>query len=153
MTSATLKPVQPQRVGTPAACKRVVTDGVVLHGSLTRYVKLRVAYAPGIPGTFSPPSTSKVTARQRSQHALRRVRHARGVMHVGIANPRRRGRPSCHSRRMRNPQFYVSGQRPMLVGAKCYHLAGRCNRVECVIIMLYAGPQRVACVPPSTRCQ
>ena len=29
------------------------------HGPLTRYVKLRVAHAPGMPGTFSPPPTSK----------------------------------------------------------------------------------------------
>ena len=33
-----------------------------IHGPLTRYVNLRVAHAPGIPGTFSPPSTSKETA-------------------------------------------------------------------------------------------
>ena len=33
---------------------------------------------------------------------------ARAVMHVGIANPRWRGNRSRHSRRMRNPQFYVS---------------------------------------------
>ena len=32
------------------------------HVPLTRYVKLRVAHAPGIPGTFSPPLTSKETA-------------------------------------------------------------------------------------------
>ena len=32
------------------------------HGPLTRYVKLRVAHAPGMPGTFSPPPTSKETA-------------------------------------------------------------------------------------------
>ena len=31
--------------------------------SPTRYVKLRVAHAPGMPGTFSPPLTSKQTAR------------------------------------------------------------------------------------------
>ena len=35
-------------------------------------------------------------------------------MHVGIANPRWRGKRSRHSRRMRNPQFfYVYGKRPM----------------------------------------
>ena len=34
-------------------------------------------------------------------------------MHVGIANPRWRGKRSRHSRRMRNPQFYVSGKRPI----------------------------------------
>ena len=32
------------------------------HGPLARYVKLRVAHAPGMPGTFSPPPTSKKTA-------------------------------------------------------------------------------------------
>ena len=32
------------------------------HGSLTRYVKLWVAHAPGMSGTFSPPPTSKETA-------------------------------------------------------------------------------------------
>ena len=34
-------------------------------------------------------------------------------MHVGIANPHWRGKRSRHSRRMRNPQFYVSGKRSM----------------------------------------
>ena len=34
-------------------------------------------------------------------------------MHVGITNPRWRGKRYRHSRRMRNPQFYVSGKRPM----------------------------------------
>ena len=29
-----------------------------MHGPLTRYAKLRVAHAPGMPRTFSPPSTS-----------------------------------------------------------------------------------------------
>ena len=57
------------------------------HGSLTRYVNLWVAHAPGMPGTFSPPPTSKDTASYRSQHASRHVRDARAVMHVGIANP------------------------------------------------------------------
>ena len=32
------------------------------HGPLARYVKLRVALAPWMPGTFSPPPTSKETA-------------------------------------------------------------------------------------------
>ena len=34
-------------------------------------------------------------------------------MHVGIANPRSLGKCSRHFRRMHNPQFYVSGKRPM----------------------------------------
>ena len=43
-----------------------------------------------------------------------KVRHARALMHVGIANPRG-GREKCsrYSRRMHNPLFYVSGKRPM----------------------------------------
>ena len=41
----------------------------VSHGPLTRYVKLRVAHAPG---TFSPPPTSK-------EFASLRYRHARGT--------------------------------------------------------------------------
>ena len=32
------------------------------HGPLTRYVKLRFVRAPGMPGTFSPPLTSKENA-------------------------------------------------------------------------------------------
>ena len=34
----------------------------LLPGPLTRYVKSRVVNAPGMPGTFSPPPTSKGTA-------------------------------------------------------------------------------------------
>ena len=83
------------------------------HGPLTRYVKLRIAHAPGMPATFSPPSTSKENDSKRSRHAFRHMRHARAVMHVGITNPRWRGKRSRHSRRMRNPQFYVSDKRPM----------------------------------------
>ena len=48
------------------------------HGPLARYVKLWVVHVPGMPGTFSP-----AIAGWRSRHASR---HARAVMHVGIAN-------------------------------------------------------------------
>ena len=64
------------------------------HEPLTRYPKLRVAHAPGMPGTCSPPPTSKETACKRSRHASRHVREAHAVMHVGIANPRWRGKRS-----------------------------------------------------------
>ena len=37
------------------------------HGPLTRYVKLRVAHAPGMPRMFSPPPTTKETASLRSR--------------------------------------------------------------------------------------
>ena len=36
-------------------------------------------------------------------------------VHVWIANPRWRGKRSRHSRCMHNPQFYVSGKRPMIL--------------------------------------
>ena len=42
------------------------------------------------------------------------MRHARASMHVGIANPRWRGKRSRHSWRMRNLQYYVCGKRPVL---------------------------------------
>ena len=77
---------------------------MLANGPLTRYAKLRVAHAPGMPGTFSPPPTSKETAGQRSQHASRHVRHARAVIHVGIANPRWRGKRfpgACATRNLR----------------------------------------------------
>ena len=47
------------------------------HGPLNRYVKVRIAYAPGMPGTFSPPRASDSD-----------MHHARVVMHTGIANNR-----------------------------------------------------------------
>ena len=84
-----------------------------LNGPLTRYVKLRVAHAPGMPGTFSPPP--RVIDPD--------VHHGTCVTHVpwcmtgsitsGFLWSRWRGKRSRHSRRMRNPQFYVSGKRPM----------------------------------------
>ena len=35
---------------------------IIDNGPLTRYVKFRLAHAPGMSGTFSPPPTSKETA-------------------------------------------------------------------------------------------
>ena len=55
------------------------------------------------------------TAVERFRHASRHVRHARAVMHTGIANYRfpMKSLAGKRSRRMRSPQFYVSGKRPM----------------------------------------
>ena len=47
---------------------------------LTIYVKLQVVHGPGMPGTFSPPPTSKQTSSLRSGHTSWHVRHARAVM-------------------------------------------------------------------------
>ena len=88
------------------------TEGNLLNGPLTRYLKLRVAHAPEMPGTFSPPPTSKETASLRFRHALWHVRHARAVMYVGIANPQWRenvpGIPGTCT--IRNITYLVKGQ-------------------------------------------
>ena len=78
-----------------------------MHGHLARYVNLRVAHAPGMPGLFSPPSTSKETSSKRSRHASRHVRHARTAMHIRIAHPRWWGKRSRHSRCKRNSQLKI----------------------------------------------
>ena len=85
-----------------------------------RRSKLRVAHTLAMPVTFSPSLTSNETASKRSRHAPRHVRHARAVMHVGIANPRWPGKRSRHSRRMRNPQFCVSCKRPITKSVTYY---------------------------------
>ena len=46
----------------------------------------------------------------------------RAVMHVGITNPRWRGKRSRHCRRMRNLQFYVSSKSPLWY---CYRVFWR----------------------------
>ena len=83
------------------------------HRPLARYAKLRVAHAPGMPGTFSPP--------QRFSDLD--MNHGTCVTHVPWCMPGSifsgflwswwRGKRSRNSRRMRNPQFYVSGKRSM----------------------------------------
>ena len=77
------------------------------NGPLNRNVKLQVAHALGMTGTFSPPLTSKETTSKRSRHASRHVRHALDL-------------PRWHSRRMRNPQCFLSGKRPMLPNLHCW---------------------------------
>ena len=84
----------PRDTAVKFCCWNKLKHSRLIHGPLARYVKLRVTHAPGMPGTFSPPPTSKETAILRSRHASRHVRHARAVMHVGIVNPRRRGKRS-----------------------------------------------------------
>ena len=92
--------------------RTVITTSVL--GPLTRYVLMRVAHAPGMSGTFSPsPLVSDPD-----------MLYGTCVMHVswcmpgsltsGFLRSRWRGKCSRHSRRMRNPQFCVSGKRPMV---------------------------------------
>ena len=89
------------------------SQGTIRHVPLTRFVKLRVAHAPGMPGTFSPPPWVSDLY----------MHHGTCVMHVPWCMPvslysgflwsQWRGKRSRHSRHMLNPHFYVSGKRPM----------------------------------------
>ena len=83
------------------------------HGTLTRYVKLQVAHAPGMPGTFPPAADFKenrllaipacITAR-----ASRTCRDAcRDRLHAVTGKTFPAFPAHAH------PQFYVSGKRPM----------------------------------------
>ena len=86
----------------------------VLNGLLTRYAKLRVAHAPGMPGTFSPPSLV-IDPDMHHDTCLTHVPWCMsGSITSGFLWNRWRGKRSRHSRRMRNPQFCVSGKRPMV---------------------------------------
>ena len=83
------------------------------HVPLARYLKLWVAHAPGMPGTFFPPPG----VNDPDMH------HGTQVMHVPWWMSRSltscflwctwRGKCSQHSRHMLNPKFNVSGKRPM----------------------------------------
>ena len=83
------------------------------NGPLARYVKLRVAHAPGMPGTFSPPPRIS----DPDMHHGTCVTHVPWCMPGSLTSSfiwsRWRGNRSRHSQRMRNPQFYVSGKRPI----------------------------------------
>ena len=86
-----------------------------IHGALARYVKLWVAHAPGMPGMFSP--SPRVS--DPGMHHGTCVTHVPwcmpGSLTGGFLWSRWREKRSRHSRCMRNPQFYVSGKRPMLL--------------------------------------
>ena len=101
---------------------------MLLHGPLTRYVRLWVAHAPGMPGTFSrPPRVSDPD-----------MHHGTCVTHVPWCMPgsltsgflwiRWRGKRSRHSRRMRNPHFYESGKKPMETRSALPAFSRRINR-------------------------
>ena len=85
------------------------------HGPLARYVKLRVAHVPGMPGTFSPPPRVS----DYGMHHGTCVAHVPWCMKGSLTSvflwSRWRGKRSRHSRRMRKPQFYVSGKRPIIL--------------------------------------
>ena len=58
---------------------------IMWHGPLTRFVKLRVAHAPGMLGTFSlPPQV--IDPDMHHGICVTHVRDTRAVMHAGIDN-------------------------------------------------------------------
>ena len=83
------------------------------HGPLTRYVKLRVAHAPGMPGTFFPPPRVSDPGMHHGTCVTRVPWCMPGSLTGGFFWSRWRGKRSRHSRRMRNQQFYLSGNRSM----------------------------------------
>ena len=83
------------------------------QGLLTRYIKLQVAHAPGMPGTFSPPPRVSDPDMHRDKCVRHVPRSMPGSLTGGFLWGWCRGNHSRHSRRMRNPQFYVSGKWPM----------------------------------------
>ena len=85
------------------------------HGPLTSYVKLQVAHAPGMPGTFP-----RYRFQRKSPVSIPGMHHGTCVTHVpwcmsGSLIRDGGEKRSRHSRRMRNPQFNISGKRPIAV--------------------------------------
>ena len=89
------------------------------HGPLTRYVKLRVAHAPRMAGTFYPPPQVSASVMHYGTCVIHVPWCMPGSLTSGFLWGWWRGKRSRHSRRMRNPQFYVSGKRPIV----CYFFA------------------------------
>ena len=98
--------------------RRAVTSHVIClcileNGPLATYVKLRVAHAPEMPGTVYPPPRVS----DPDMHHGTCVTHVPwcmpGSLNSGFIWSPRRGKRSRHSRPIHNPQFYVSGKRPM----------------------------------------
>ena len=89
------------------------------NGPLARYAKLRIAHAPGMPGTFSQPSPIS----DPDMHHRTCVTHVpwcmAGLLTCGFLWTWWREKRSRHSRRMRIPQLYVSGKRPIACGDMC----------------------------------
>ena len=88
-------------------------ESVPCHGPLARYVKLRVAYALGMPGTFSPPPWISDPDMHHGTCVTHVPRCMPGSLTSGFLWTQWRGKRSRHSGCMRNPQFYVSGKRPV----------------------------------------
>ena len=83
------------------------------HGHRACYVKLRIAHAPGMPGTFFPPPWVSDPDMHHGTCVTHVSRCMPGSLTNGFFWSRWRGKRSRHSRRMSNPHIYVYGKRPM----------------------------------------
>ena len=90
-----------------------------MYGTLTRYIKLRVAHAPGMPGTFSPPPRVSDPDMHHGTCGTHVPWCMPGSLTSGFLWSRWRGKCSRPSRRMRNPPFYVSGKISFSVAIFC----------------------------------
>ena len=79
------------------------------NGSVTRYVKLRVTRAPGIPGMFSTPPRVSDPAMQHGTCVTHAPWWMLWSLNSGFLWSQWRGKPSRHSRRMRNFAYLVGG--------------------------------------------
>ena len=82
-----------------------------VHGPLVRYVKLMVAHALWMLGTFSPPPRVSDPGMYHGAWFMQVPWCMPGSLTSGIVWSRGLGKRFRHSRCMRNPQFYVSVKR------------------------------------------
>ena len=100
----------------------------IFYGPLPRYGKLRVAHAPGMPGTFSPPLRFSVTHVPWCMP---------GSLTRGILWSPWRGKRSRHSLCMRDPQFQIFGKRPITYTVNAPHhfcLISACISLQFIIL-------------------
>ena len=111
------------------------------NGPLTRYLNLRVARVPGMPGTFF-----RHRLHWKPLVSNPGMRHTRSVMHVGIANPRwaRKTIPSY----LAHAQFYVSDKRPI----KPFACHIRCIAHGWLWACSYSYPHPSPLIPTPVRC-
>ena len=79
---------------------------------LTRYGKLRLPHAPGMPRTFSPPLRVSDPGMLHGTRLTHVPWWMPGSLTSSFLWSRWRGKRPRHSRRMRNPQHCVSDKRP-----------------------------------------
>ena len=83
---------------------KYINASKLIHGPLARYVKLRVAHAPGMPGTLSPPPRASNHDMDHGTCVTHMPRCMPGSLTNGFLWSRWRGKRSRHSQRMGNPQ-------------------------------------------------